>query len=181
MLDFGDAFKYPFNRAKGMFNVFWILLPIFGWLALGGYGVRIVREFCEGKFEKLPVMKFSSDMKLGFFMFLKSIPFMVVYVLVINFLDFIGPLGGFAIFLIELFVVPILGINFMKKQTVESFFEFNIINVVFANLGDYLLALVKSIGLAIVFVLMMIVLVGFPALVFTQNIFLADFYRRRVK
>ena len=70
-LDFKTAFKYPFNRAKGMWNILWVLLPIFGWFALGGYGIRIVKEFSHGKFKKLPVMSFGSDMKLGFFMFLK--------------------------------------------------------------------------------------------------------------
>ena len=40
---------------------------------------------------------------------------------------------------------------------------------------------VKSIGLGLIFFLMMIILVGIPAGSFTKNIFLADFYGRRVK
>ena len=181
-LDFKTAFKYPFNRAKGMWNILWILLPIVGWFALGGYGVRIVKEFSKGKFKKLPTFKFKSDLELGFFMFLKAIPFVIVYITIDAILDKIDPrVAGLANFFIGLFVVPILAINFMNKETVGSFFEFKIIKSVFNNLGDYIVTVLKSILLGIVFFIMIIVLVGLPAGIFTENIFLADFYRRKVK
>ncbi len=181
MVDFESAFKYPFNRAKGMWNILWAFLPIFGWFALGGYGVRIVKEFTSGKFKQLPVMKFGSDMKLGFFMFLKAIPFIVAYLLLLAIFDLFGAVGMTLMFLIELLVFPILTINFMKKQTMESLFELGIVSAVFNNLGDYVIAILKSIGLVLVFLVLCVVLVGFPAMIFTQNIFLADFYRRNVK
>jgi len=181
-LDFKVAFGYPFKRAKGMWNILWLLFPIFGWFALGGYSVRIVKEFCDGKFKKLPVMKFKSDMKFGFFMFLKAIPFMLAYVIVTSILGAISySLGGLVEFLLAVFVVPMLAINFMKKETIESFFEFDVLRPIVDNFKDYVVTVLKSIGLAIIFFVMIIVLVGIPASVFTKNIFLADFYRRRVK
>lgn len=181
VLDFKSAFMYPFNRAKGMLNVLWMLLPIFGWFALFGYGIRIVQDFSKGKFKQLPEMKFGDDMKFGFFMFLKSIPFMLVYTVVSSILEMIPVFGKFGLVFLELFVAPILTINFMNKMSINSYFEFEILEKVFANLGDYLFAVLKNIGLAVVFILMTVVLVGLPGLVFTSNIFLADFYRRRVK
>jgi len=180
VLDFGSAFSYPFNRAKGMLNVLWLLLPIFGWFALSGYGVRIVQGFIRGKFKELPLFSFGSDMKLGFFMFLKSIPFVFAYMIFYYVLEFIPVLGDIAGLVISFFVVPILGINFIRKESVASFFEFEIVSVVFENLGEYVVALLKSIALFIVFLFMIIVLVGIPGGIFTNNIFLADFYRRRV-
>jgi len=181
-LDFKTAFKYPFKRAKGMWNILWILLPIIGWFALGGYGVRIVKEFSNGKFKKLPTFKFRSDLKLGFFMFLKAVPFVVAYITIGAVLDKIDSrIAGLAIFFIGLFVAPILAINFANKETIGSFFEFKIIKSVFNNLEDYIVALLKSILLNIIFVIMIVVLVGLPAGSFTKNIFLADFYRRKVK
>ena len=181
-LDFKTAFKYPFNRAKGMWNILWILLPIFGWFALGGYVVRIVKEFIKGKFKKLPTFKFKSDLKLGFFMFIKSIPFIIVYAAILGIITIINPwLRGIVQFLLSLFVVPILFINFFNKETVGSLFEFRIIKSVFDNLGDYIVTVLKGILLSIVFFIMIIVLVGIPAGIFTENIFLADFYRRKVK
>ncbi len=181
-LNFHKAFEYPFNRPKGMWNILWIFLPIFGWFALGGFGIRIIKEFSKGKFKKLPLFSFKSDMKFGFFMFMKSIPFMLIYGVVTGPLYMINLWFGVIVrIILELFIVPILIINFFNKETIESFFEFRILKSVFDNLGDYVLALLKSFALGIIFFFMIIVLVGLPAGSFTKNIFLADFYRRRVK
>jgi len=187
-LDFKKAFKYPFNRPKGLLNILWILLPIIGWFALGGYSIRIVQEFCKGKFKKLPKFKFGNDLKLGFFMFLKALPFIIVYAIFISVLssviEVLGLHGG-VLSLVDLFlqllIVPMLVINFFVKQTIESFFEFKIIKFVFTNFSDYLVALGQTILLGIIFLILTIVLVGIPAGAFTKNMFLADFYRRRVK
>jgi hypothetical protein len=188
-LDFKTAFKYPFNRAKGMWNILWIFLPIIGWFTLGGYGVRIVQEFSKGKFKQLPILKFGSDLKLGFFMFLKALPFVLAYILFLIIIDMvsytINPwlylIRIFTEIIVSIFIIPILAINFMNKETVSSYFEFRIVKYVFTNLGDYIVAILKSISLGIIFLIMWIILVGLPAGAFTQNIFLADFYRRRVK
>jgi len=189
-LDFKTAFKYPFNRAKGMWNILWILLPIFGWFALGGYGVRIVKEFIKGKFKRLPSFKFKSDLKLGFAMFIKFIPFVVVYSLLLlgvervaSFLNIKNQklLVNLVKVFLELFIVPILAINFFNKETISSLFEIEILKSVFTNFDDYAVTLLKSILLSIIFLIMWMVLVGIPAGTFTKNMFLADFYRRRVK
>ncbi len=180
-LDFKTAFKYPFNRAKGMLNILWIFLPIIGWFALGGYGVRIIQEFSKGKFEQLPALKFDSDLELGFFMFLKSLPFILAYVLFLIILNTIDPWLNLIRIFTEIFAIPILAIHFMNKETIGSFFEFGIIKSVFNNLGDYVVAILKSILLGLIFLIMWIVLVGIPAGSFTKNIFLADFYRRRAR
>ncbi len=181
ILTFKEAFNYPFNRAKGLWNILWILVPIIGWFALFGYGVRIIQEFCKGEFKRLPIFKFKNDLKLGFNMFLKSLPFVIAYIVVIGILGVISEgLGNAADLFLGIFVIPILTINFFKKQTVNSFFEFKVLNAVFSNLGDYFKAVIKTIALAIIFILMIIILVGIPANIFTSNIFLADFYRRKV-
>jgi len=143
-LKFKTAFKYPFNRAKGMLNILWIFLPIIGWFALGGYTIRIVQEYSKGKFKKLPVMKFNSDLKLGFFMFIKALPFVIAYAVLLGVLTKMAPwIRGLTQFFLGAFIVPMLSINFMNKQTVGSYFEFKILNAVFENLGDYVMALLK--------------------------------------
>jgi len=178
-LGFKTAFHYPFNRSKRMWNILWLLVPIIGWFALIGYGVRIIQGFIKGKFKELPIFHFKKDLKLGFFMFLKAIPFILACMVVFGILSLLKL--GFISTLIEIFIIPILGINFIKKMTIGSFFEFKILKAVFTHFGDYVVAVLKSILLVIVFAFMCIILVGIPALFFTDNIFLADFYRRRVK
>lgn len=181
-LNFETAFKYSFNRAVGMLNILWVFVPIVGWFALCGYGVRIVQEFCKGKFKQLPTFDFSNDLKLGFSMFIKALPFIIVYIIVSSILDKTGSvMSGLANFFLGFFVVPLLTINFIEKETTKSFFEFKILESVLNNPGDYVTALLKSILLCFVFFLMWIILVGIPAGAFTENIFLADFYRRKVK
>jgi len=178
-LSFGAAFKYPFNRFKGMFNILWVLLPIFGWFALGGYGVRLVNEWVEGKFEQLPEFSFGSDMKLGFILFLKAIPLMILYAVAVGILVTLHEnIGKILNIVFAILVLPMVGIHFMVKQTVKSSFEFTVSKAVFNNLIDYIVMLLKSIGLAIVFFFLYFVLVGIPGNAFTKNIFLADFYRR---
>ena len=187
-LDFNTAFKYPFNRATGMWNILWVLVPIIGWFALGGYSVRIVQEFSKGHFKQLPTMKFGDDLGLGFMMFLKAIPFMIVYAIFLGVLsETIAALSlpewfvAIVDVVIGIFALPMLGINFLNKETVGSFFEFRVVKPVFEHFWDYVMAMLKSILLGIIFMLMWIVLVGLPAGAFTKNIFLADFYRRRVR
>ncbi|MBT4805148.1 DUF4013 domain-containing protein [Candidatus Woesearchaeota archaeon] len=181
ILTFENAFRYPFSRAKGLLNILWFFLPIIGWFALGGYKIRIVQNFIKGEYNGLPVFKFGDHFKLGFFMFFKSIPFMIVYGIVTTIVLLIPFIGIVGHFFISLFVIPLLFINFFNKETVGSLFEFSIVKHVFDNFEDYIIALLKSIGLGLIFFLMMIILVGIPAGSFTKNIFLADFYGRRVK
>jgi|TARA_Y100000310_G_scaffold139848_1_gene139182 hypothetical protein len=119
--------------------------------------------------------------KTGFFMFLKALPFVLVYMLFLGILDTINPWLGLIKIFTGLFVIPILAINFINKETVSSFFEFGIVKYVFTNLGDYIVAILKEILLQLIFFIMWIILVSLPAGSFTRNIFLADFYRRRVK
>lgn len=180
-LDFKSAFKYPFNRSAGMLNILWVLLPIIGWFAFMGYTIRIVKNFIKGDFKETPLFKFEESFKLGFFMFLKMIPLIIVIVIV-NIVVGLVPVAGFiANLFINLFIIPILVINFFNKETIESCFELGKIQYVFENTVEYLIAILKSIALAVIFIIMSIILIGIPAHAFTKNIFLADFYRRYVK
>lgn len=186
-LTFGQGFSYPFNRAIGLLNILWILIPIVGWLAIGGYAIRIVREFSMGMTRELPKLSFWSDCGHALAMFFKALPFFIVYGLVIGLggwlLDQVGT-PGWALFIINLainiLVLPILTINFFRHATVASYFDLGVLSPVFEHIGDYLWAVIKDIALSIVFLVLCIVLVGLPALSFTKYIFLADFYRRRV-
>jgi len=181
-LSFKEAFLFPFNRLKGMLNILWILLPIIGWFLLIGYYVKIINQFLKGNFKKLPKLE-SGDFKIGFFMFLKGIPFIIFLMLIVGIFNYLFErnIAMIIVDLILLFTFPILSINFIKKQTVSSFFEFNLIKFVFFNFFDYIITIIKSIILGILWIFLILFLVGIPGLQFTKNIFFADFYRRNVK
>ncbi|MBT3582564.1 DUF4013 domain-containing protein [Candidatus Woesearchaeota archaeon] len=180
-LDFDTAFRYPFKRKKALWNILWMFLPIIGWFVLIGYSVRIIKEFSKGKFKQLPVLKFKSDMKLGFFMFFKSLPFIIIYGIIIGGLTAINPFLRFITLPFEILLIPILFVNFFNKETISSLFEFKLIHVVIDNLGDYAMVFLRGLALGLTFFFLWIVLIGIPAGAFTSYIFVADFYRRHVK
>lgn len=180
-IDFKSAFKYPFNRPVGLLNILWLFLPIFGWFALYGYGIRIVKHFIKGDFKELPQFNFGKSFSLGFFMFIKAIPFIIVLFVVNYILGRFAVIGFLSNLFVGIFIVPILTINFFNKETVASYFEFEKLKYVFNNIGDYIIVMLKSLALGIIFILMFLILVGIPANAFTKNIFIADYYRRYVK
>jgi hypothetical protein len=184
-LDFTKAFMYPFRRWRGMLNVLWVLVPIYGWFLLIGYRVRIVAEFAQGKYERLPRIAHSEDFVLGWKMFWKAVPAVLVLIagaLLVGIFERRANEVLVAVYVVlVLLVVPMLAVNFAKKRTVASTFEFDLLRVVFGNFLDYVISLLKEIALALLFLVMCLILVGIPALMFTKNMFVADFYRRHVK
>ncbi|KKG01796.1 hypothetical protein DU86_08245 [Methanosarcina mazei] len=159
-----------------------IFVPIIGWLALFGYGVRLVNEFIEGRYEGPIKLDFMEDLKLGFMVFLKSLPFYIIYIIILFAATYVSEgLGNIISLLLGFFVVPMLAVNFFRKQTVESFFEFSVLNVVRDNLGEYIITVLKQYTLVIIFMVLSIVLVGIPGMLFTNSIFVANMYGRLVE
>lgn len=181
-ISFSEAFKYPFKTPKRLLYALLIFVPIIGWLALFGYIVRLVNEFIEGKYEGLIKLDFMEDLKLGFTVFLKALPFYIVYVIILSATMYVSEtLGNLINLLLGFFVVPMLAVNFFRKQTIESFFEFDVLNVVKDNIGEYVITVLKQYALVIIFVVLSIVLVGIPAMFFTNSIFVANMYGRLVE
>ncbi len=179
-IHFGQAFTYPFRKFSRIFNILWVFVPIVGSFAIYGYGVWITQKFIRGEYRQLPKFHFGKNLKLGFFMFLKIIPLMIVISIIYLALAYLGTAGGVITAILMIFVFPILMINFMQHETVAASFDVKVLKPVFTHIGDYLITILKSIALALIFAVMCLVIIGIPALQFTQGIFLADFYRRRV-
>lgn len=181
-ISFSEAFKYPFKNPKRLLYILLLIVPIIGWLALFGYTVRLVNEFIEGRYEGLIKLDFMEDMKLGFMVFLKALPFYIVYVIILSAVMYVNEtLGSLVNLLLGFFVIPMLAVNFFRKQTIESFFEFDVLNVVRDNIGEYIVAMLKQYALVIIFAVLSIVLIGIPAMFFTNSIFVANIYGRLVE
>jgi hypothetical protein len=177
-----EAFKYPFKAPKKLLYALLILVPIFGWLVLFGYIVKLINEFVDGRYDEPIDLYLIEDLKLGISIFLKALPFYIAYSIVIFVATYVSEtLGHLIAFLLAFFVIPILMINFFRKQTIESFFEFYILNVVKDNIRDYIITVLKQSALEIVFAILSIVLIGIPATILTSSIFIANFYGRCVE
>ncbi len=181
-ISFSDALLYPFKEPKRLLYALLLLIPILGWLILFGYIVRLVNEFIEGRYEGLIKLDFMEDLKLGFVTFLKALPFYILYTVIVFAAIYVNEtLGNLVSLLLGFFVVPILMVNFLRKQTIESFFEFQLLDIVRDNPGDYIIAVLKQYALSIVFLILSILLVGIPAMLFTNSIFVANLYGRLVE
>ena len=117
------------------------------------------------------------DLKLGIIIFVKSLPFYIVYTIVLSVVNYVSPtLRILVSLLLGFFIIPILTVNFYRKQTINSYFEFDILNIVKDHLGDYIMVISKQYALPFLFLILSIVLIGIPALLFTSSIFFANFY-----
>lgn len=181
-ISFSEAFKYPFKTPARLLYILLLIVPIIGWLALFGYIVRLVNEFIEGRYEGLIKLDFMEDLKLGFMVFLKALPFYIVYSIILFATTYVNEtLGSLINLVLGFFVIPMLAVNFFRKQTVESFFEFDVLNVVRDNFGEYVITVLKQYALVIIFMVLSVVLVGIPAMFFTNSIFVANMYGRLVE
>ncbi len=160
-------------------------MHIYGWFLFIGYRVRILAEYLDGKYKKLPTIAHGSDFTLGWKMFWKAFPALLILVagaVVTGVFDRRPNDVLVALYVVVvLLVVPVLAMHFIRKRTVASCFEFNLVRTVCKNIGDYLLALLQDLALGLLFFAMCLILVGFPAGVYTKSIFLAEFYRTHVK
>jgi hypothetical protein len=181
-ISFSEAFKYPFKTPARLLYALLLIIPVIGWLALFGYTVRLINEFVEGRYEGLIKLDFMEDLKLGFIVFLKALPFYIVYAIILYAATYVSEIfGNLVSVLLGVFVIPLLAVNFMRKQTIESFFEFDILNIVRNNFGEYITTVLKQYALSFIFLILSIVIVGLPALMFTNTIFIANMYGRLVE
>ncbi|AKB19881.1 DUF4013 domain-containing protein [Methanosarcina sp. WWM596] len=181
-ISFSEAVKYPFKVPQRLLYILLLFIPIIGWLALFGYAVRLVNEFIEGMYEGLIKLDFMEDLKLGFMVFLKALPFYIAYMVILFATTYVNEtLGNLVNLLLGFFVIPLLAVNFFRKQTIESFFEFDVLNIVRDNPGEYIVTVLKQYALVIIFAVLSIVLVGIPAMFFTNSIFVANLYGRLVE
>lgn len=175
-ISFSDALKFPFKEPLRLLYALWLLIPILGWLILFGYVVRLVNEFIDGNYNGLIKLEIIEDLKLGIAMFVKALPFYVVYFLILSAVIYLNDTLGSLIQLLAMFIVPLLAVNFFRKQTISSFFEFDVLNVARDNLGEYITTVIKQIVLSIIFAILSLLIIGIPAFYFTSSIFIANFY-----
>lgn len=171
---FTTGLKYPWGNAGRLWNILWALIPIIGWFALIGYCQSIVRAIIAGNKTNLPeFIGLGDNLKRGFILFVKAIPLMAAYCLVF-YLPGVGIIAGW---IAEIFFIPYLMINlFVTDKFEESFNLKKTWDAVFNNLGEYLIAYLKTLGFVVIYFFLSLILIGIPCLAFGQLFFLAEFY-----
>lgn len=171
---FKQGLKYPWINAKKLWYVLWMLVPIFGWFVLGGYVITIVRNIANNNKNGLPEFGgIWNNFMTGLVFFFKAIPLMVV-ILLINIVPIIGWLVGL---LVRIFLYPYLIINLFVKEDFAASFDlkkvwWSVIN----NMEEYLIAVLKTLGFAVIYGLLSIVLIGIPCYLFGVVYYIAEFY-----
>ncbi len=179
MATIGEALKYPFANFKRLFNYWWILVPIWGWFVVGGYGIRIINELVKGNTIELPAIRpFTGLFKTGFFYFVTW----VIIVLVMSLLMLI-PVLGWLVYVYFILIAPILTFQFAESGRIRDGLNFiRASKTIFPNFGRYLLAYVKTVVVMLIFlvasILIITLIVTIPAMMFSGNYIFAEFYKQ---
>jgi len=177
MASFAAGMKYPWAVPARLLNILWVLIPVVGVFTLYGYIIKVITGMVQGQNSLPDFGDWGENTKEGFFLILRMIPFMIVFWIVSFVLMFIPVLGQLAFSLLCFLFVPWLVTNLIVKRKVSAAFDVQgAAKAVFGNFGGYIMALVRTVGFAIVYGLLSMIVIGIPALLFGQNYYLARFY-----
>jgi hypothetical protein len=173
---FEEGLKFPWGKAKRLWNILWILIPILGYFAIIGYTRKIILGLSKGNTKELPIFgNFWDNLKEGFMIFIYFIPTIIALMLIAE----IPIIGEIIYWILTITMLPILMINLYVKNEFKAIWELEkVFKMVFKNFADYLMALLKTIGYGIIYIIGMIVLVGIPCYIFGMMYYLVDFYKR---
>lgn len=140
----------------------------------------------KGNFKELP--KFSDwgkTTKSGFMFFLYTFVLMIPIYIVMFALVLIPRVGIVLMIIFELLLilfVPIIVLDYVKTEKFGDGWKIKkALKMTTSNLGEYIVVFLKTFVLSLLFMLLSIplvtIIVTYPALTFTQNIFLVEFYR----
>jgi len=174
-----DAIKYPWTKMKRAFWFWLMLIPIFGWFPLYGYMLDIFQNITQGKDKELPRFKKYWDLFVqGFYYLVFAIIVGIVIQIAIRI-----PLVGWIIYLYLVLIMPMLVVNYAVKRRFGAFFDIMLATrIVFGNIVQYIVLILKTIVVGLFWLLCSIPIVTLiwtiPAMQFSSGFLLAQFYRR---
>ncbi len=177
-----QTLKYPFVKFARLWNYWWWLVPIWGWLVVGGYVVRIAEELRKGKNEELPAIRpFTGLFSTGFFLLIA----LLVPLLATAFLARASS-WLLIVFIYIVLISPLLVFQFSEKRKVKDGMNiFRATRLVFSHLGSFLVTWLKMIVVMIIWSLaslpVITLLITLPALRFGGFRLFADFYAEAVE
>ena len=178
----GEAIMYPFRRWARCYNFLWAL-TIIGIVALAGYGLRIVQELRKGNNKELPKFRFGYDFGKGW----KVILYAIVLGLVVGVVATIAMMihvGVYVLLVVVLaLIAPMLFIQFAENRSIKEGLDFkSALQMVFNDLGDYIVTYLKYIVQSFVFSMAVVLLfIGIGASQFGRYYLFVDYYNRHKK
>ncbi|MEK6951256.1 MAG: hypothetical protein AABX13_06050 [Nanoarchaeota archaeon] len=172
-----QALKYPFINFARLWNYWWFLVPLWGWLVVNGYVVRIINEIRKGKSEELPAIRpFKGLFETGFFLGIALlVPGLTAFLLTFLW----GWLRILAVYLI--LITPVLVLQFTEKRRIRD--GMNVLaatKLVFTHFGLFVLTWLKTAVVIIVWALaslpVITLLITLPAITFGKYRLFTDFY-----
>lgn len=183
MITFVQGLKYPFGRPVRLLNILWGLVPVLGFFAILAYMQKIINEIVKGKTKEVPKFgNFWQNTKAGFYLFIRALPIILSVLILFFLLLFMHIFGWLMILLLGFFILPLIFINYMVKETIGSSYDIeNSANAVSDNFLGYIKVMLKTFLYVLVCSLLSVVIIGIPLLVFGKFIYIADFYRNYEK
>ncbi len=170
-LNFKKTLEHTHNN-ENKWDILLVFLPVVGWFSLFGYFIRVIQRFVVDKSDQRPNFKFQDDFSLGVFMFLKAIPFAIIYLIIFILIDSIRYLHNsgqtllMGIFhFVNIFLTPILLVNFADKKTVDSLAETSTLKIIFVDFRGYITTLLRTLTIIIVFLGIYSIVIGIPVFI----------------
>jgi len=172
-----QALKYPFAKFARLWNYWWMLVPVWGWLVVMGYLIRLVNEIKKGKSDELPAIRpFAGLFSTGFFLVVALLVPGIISSLLANLWSWF-----WILYVYMILINPILILQFAEKRRIRDGLNvFLATKMVFTHLGSFVLTWLKTMVVIIIWLLaslpMITLLITLPAISFGQYRLFTDFY-----
>jgi hypothetical protein len=190
MATIGEAITYPLKKFWRLFYWLWALIPVIGWISYIGYTLRLTREVMRGNKKEAPKYgKFWENFNNGLFPFIVILAINIISMFIAPVLKKVGVVGNILYYLLALLIGFLLGVmvlQYIEKWRIEDFFKIGrAFSTLFGNFGSFIVMLLKQLVASIVFLIMSIpiitMLFTMPAMGYSKNMLLADWYRNANK
>jgi hypothetical protein len=173
-----EALKFPFTNTKRLFNIWWILVPIWGWCVVAGYAIRTINEILAGRNQELPAIRpFTGLFKTGFLA--------IVVVIILEILVFVVleiPYVGWLFYVYLILVSAALYLQFAVTQSIKDGLNFKQAHqTIFGNFSVFLSYFLKAVIVTLIWLAASIpvvtIIVTLPALAVSSYYLWAEFYK----
>ena len=181
-----EALKFPFRRMKGLWNFYWMLIPIVGYFAYMGFLIQVFKSVMSGR-EDLPEFEgFKINMKRGFFLFIALLVVQIAYMISASILiriPFIGWIPYTALVIYFTLLMPLLIAQFVQTEKIKDGLDISrATQTMFVDFWGYVIVHLKLLVVLLVLVIASIplitLIVTIPAMGYSQYYAFAKFYSK---